>query len=498
VARRHLAPGAPAFVAVTLVAFLGLRQGADPAKSVHRTGTAHIQLLGTNDLHGHLEPFHGVGGAAWLAAHMDRAAARAPGRTIRVHAGDMIGASPLISSYFHHVSTIEAINRMHFDVGTVGNHEFDNGGDRLTSLLRRVRFPYVTANVVDHEGKLHLPPYRIVERDGVKVGFIGVTTNTATQYLLPRYARRFRFLDMSDSVNRQVPRLRRQGVEAIVVLAHSGAFQQGDKGGKASGEVATETSQMDGAVDVVVAGHTHSYLNTRVDGKLVVQSFSYGTAYDRVQLQVDRRSGDVVASSADIPRTVHKGVQPDPGVAAVVRRYARRVGPLADRVLATASRGLTRESGDLGRVVADAQRAFAHADMAVVNPGNMRDNLRAGPVTYSEVCSIEAYGHPVMRMKLRGRDVRRLLQQQWSNAGTTRLYTSGLRYEHQGTRVTAITDAEGRPLDPDRSYAVAANELIATGLRFSVLSERARDKRTVGTDAQALASYLERRPAAIR
>jgi 5'-nucleotidase len=463
-----------------------------------KTGTVQIQVLGTNDLHGHLEPTGGLGGAAWLAAHLDRAAATAPERTIRVHAGDMFGASPLISSHFHHVSTIQAINRMGFDVGTVGNHEFDNGGDELTSLLGRVRFPYVSANVVDRDRKLHLPPYRIVERDGVKLGFIGVTTNTAPRYLLPRYARRFRFLDMSDSVNRWVPELRRRGVEAIVVLAHSGAFQAGGEGGKAEGEVIDETRQMSGAVDAVVAGHTHSYLNTRVDGKLVVQSYAYGTAYDRMKLTIDRHGGDVVASSADVPRTRHEGVTPDRAVAAVVRRYARRVRPLADRVLATADRGLSKEGGELGRVVADAQRTLAHADMAVVNPGNMRDSLRPGPVTYSEVCSIEAYGHPVMRMKLRGGDVRKLLEQQWGNAGTTRLYTSGLRYEHQGANVTEVTDDSGQPLDPGRFYTVAANELIATGLRFSVLSERARQKRTVGTDAQALASYIARHPAVLR
>jgi 5'-nucleotidase len=496
--RRHLAPGIAAFVAATVVALLGLGAVAGQPDDGRRSGAVRIQLLGVNDLHGHLEPARDLGGAAWLAAHFNRAAAQQPGRTIRVHAGDMYGASPLISTHFRHASTIEAINRMHFDVGTLGNHEFDDGGDELTRLLRRVRIPYVNANVVDREGKLRLPPYRIVERDGVEVGFIGVVTPTATRYLLPRFARRFHFLDMSDTVNRWVPALRGRGVEAIVVLAHSGAFQTGGPGSRAAGEIVNETRQMSDAVDVVVSGHTHSYLNTRVEGKLAVQSYSYGTAFDQVEMTIDRRTGDVVASSADIPRTYHAGIAPDPAVEAVVRRYARLVRPLADRVIANARHGLTKERGDLGRVVATAQRAAGRADFGFVNPGNMRQNLSSGAVTYADVCAIEAYGQPVMSMRLRGRYVPALLEQQWDNGPPVRLFTSGLRYGHRGRRVTWVSDARGRPLDPNRLYTVAANELVATGERFGVLRDHGLGKQPVGTDVQALVTYLERHPKALR
>lgn len=422
-----MAPGIAAFVAASFVALLGLRATAETDE--HRIApapsgdTVDLQILGTNDLHGHLEPGAEMGGAAWLAAHMNRATAGVEhGHTIRVHAGDMIGASPLISTRFRHLSTIEAINLMHFDVGTVGNHELDDGTERLREVLSHVRFPYVSANVVDLDGWLRLPPYRIVERAGVKVGFIGVTTPTSMRYLLPRLARRLRFLDISDSVNRWVPELRRQGVEAIVVLAHAGAFQQGGPGARAAGEIIDETGAMDDAVDVVIAGHTHSYLNTRVGGKLVVESYAFGTAYDRVQLRLNRRTGDVESSSADIPRTTHATAGPDPRVAAVVRRYAGRAEPVADRVVANARRGFSKERGDLGRLVADAQRALAGSDIAIVNPGNMRASLRAGPVTYGALCAIEAYGHPVMTMRVRGADLPALLEQQWSSGRITTLW----------------------------------------------------------------------------
>jgi 5'-nucleotidase len=149
-------------------------------------------------------------------------------------------------------------------------------------------------------------------------------------------------------------------------------------------------------------------------------------------------------------------------------------------------------------VVAASQRSLAHADIGVVNPGNMRDNLRSGPVTYADVCSIEAYGHPVMRLLLRGKYLGALLEQQWEQGRTTRLYTSGLRYRRVGSRVTDLTDPRGREIDPDRLYSVAANELIATGARFSVLRDHGLGKQAVGTDVQALVSYLETHPKALR
>ena len=302
-ARRAISPearkvGAATFAGALAAAALGIASFAGPTDPDRPPpppgprGTVEIQLLGVNDFHGRLEPPKpGVGGAPALAAHLDQAQRSHPDRTIRVHAGDMVGASPMLSSYFHDEPSVEAMKRMKFDVGTLGNHEFDEGGDEMARLLRGgqrddglqfkrdergrmvstsaagfegVRFPYIAANTIDREGVLRLPPTRIVERGGVRVGFIGVTTQETPDYLLARHKRRFAFTDISDTVNRQAAELRRDGVEAIVVLAHSGArHRQGDSG-DAAGEIVDEARDMSPAVDVVIAGHTHSRLNTRV------------------------------------------------------------------------------------------------------------------------------------------------------------------------------------------------------------------------------------------
>ena len=459
----RLLPGVAAFLAATVVALTGLYASAGtPGEPPERPGIVKLRLLGVNDFHGHLEPPRpGIGGAAWLGAHLDHATV--PDRTIRVHAGDMVGASPLLSSWFKDEPTIEAANRMGFDVGTVGNHEFDEGGDELLRLLRLARFPYVAANTrLSDGGELLLPPYEIVERAGVRVGFIGVTTPSTPRFLLARHAARFRFTDISDAVNAWVPELRRRGVEAIVVLAHAGGPTQDESAAPGFvGEIVDETREMSSAVDVVIAGHSHSRLDLRVpnpDGsgdKLVIEALSYGVAYDLVDIAIDVRSGDVIAKSGRVAPTRHADVAPDDLLASMVEGYRTRLAPVAERVLGRAAEELTRSGGELGRLVADGERAFARTDAAVVSPGALRADIDAGPITYAELAEALAYDHPLMRFTMSGRELGALASGDAHYAGPAEL-------------------------DPEATYRVAASELfVARG-------------RPVGTEVGALDWYLTR------
>lgn len=488
---------------------------------VPETGTTNVRILGVNDLHGNLAPPPGegdrpAGGVAYLDAHMDRHERARPGRTIRVHAGDMVGGSPLASSRFHDEPTVLAMNEMGFDVGALGNHEFDEGGEEMLRLVNGGRgigdaipnggpgtfdpafpgaaFPYLAANsVYADSGEPVLPPYAVLERDGARIGFVGVTTRNTPKGLMPETAAPYRFLDVSETVNRYVAELRGRGVEAIVVLAHAG-------GTAGEGEIFEEAAEMSGAVDVVVAGHTHNVLNERVGDRLVVQAGEYGRAFSVIDLEIDRRTGDVAKSRAGILPASHDEVRPDETLSALVSRYEERVAPVSGRVVAEAADDVTRApsaSGEsaFGTLVADAQRSFAGADLAFVNSAALRADIQAGPVTYGELFAAQPFGADVVRLDLSGSEVLRILEQQHSDDETAVLQVSGLSYSPdasapEGRRVTEATLENGTALDPEATYSVASDSFLASGGGYPVFRE-GENRRVVGGDVEAMIVHLE-------
>ena len=534
-------------------------------KPVPEPQTTSIQLLGVNDFHGNLEPIvnpmyttptgnvegpiacgadaEGVveaGGAAYLDAYMDRYAALDPDSTIRVHAGDMVGGSPLISSYFHDEPTIEATNLMEFDVGTLGNHEFDEGGEEMLRLIEGgqrdddlqfkedasgqlvntsdpefagANYPYISANVVYADtGELVLDPYTIVERDGVKVGFIGVTTEETPDIVVPDAVEPFEFLDISKTVDRYSRELRKQGVETIVVLAHAGGFQT--TATEATGEIITETAEMKNKlVDVIIAGHSHSYLNTTVNDILIVEGFGLGTAFETVNLTVDRATGDVIEASAEVVPTCNTNTEnpiiPDTETAALVARYDEQVTTIENRVVGTATTTITNTAdadgeSALGDLIADAQRAYAGTQIAFMNPGGIRAPIEAGEVTYGELFKVQPFDNQVVRMELTGDQIYRLLEQQYQPQadGSIReriLQVSGLAITYDesrpvGERIVSVTLSDGTQIDRNdtqTTYTVAANSYIATGGDgFTVFEEAGASQQTLGSDLDALEAYV--------
>ncbi|MDQ3428491.1 MAG: 5'-nucleotidase C-terminal domain-containing protein, partial [Actinomycetota bacterium] len=354
-------------------------------------------------------------------------------------------------------------------------------------------------NTLDREtGGPILPPYTVVERDGVKVGFIGVTTLETPGIIIPDAAQEFRFADISQTVNRHAAELQDRGVEAIVVLAHSGALDT-DLGGTTV-EVVTETKQMDDSVDAVFSGHTHNRLDLRVAGKPVVQAEEYGTHFGVVDISVDRASGEVTGSEAKVVSVRRNGISPDPEVAGLVGKYGDRVARLSDRVVGTAGERIgpsPTEAGEsaLGNFVADGQRRIAGTDFALVPTGGLRTNITPGPVTYGGLFSVQPSGRDLIKVELNGGQIRRALERQYRSDGRDhRLAVSGLRYAHDpsrplGQRVTSLTLPGGAPVDRNATYTVAVNGFLAAGGGdFEVFTE-GRDPVTVGTDIGALARH---------
>ena len=521
----------------------GTASGAVAAPEPAATSdVVELQLLGVNDLHGNLEPPGGssglindrpAGGIAYLAGHLAALRQGHP-NSLTVAAGDMIGASPLVSALFHDEPTIEALNALHLDVTSVGNHEFDEGADELLRIQQGgchpvdgcqtghryagADFPYLSANVVDRrDGDPLLAPYAVEEVDGVKVGFIGVTLEGTPDIVSAEGIADLRFLDEAQTANRYAAELQSQGVESIVLLLHEGGVQstEGVRRNQCegiSGPVVDIVQALDPAIDAVLSAHTHQAYNCRINKTLVTSAASYGRLVTDITMRISRRTQDVVSVGA-VNRVVTRRPQfQDATLQGLVDRYVRRSAAVASRPVGTITEDITDTAGangesPLGDLVADAQLAATQdvgAVAALMNPGGIRADLVEAPsagegtgvVTYGEAFTVQPFNNLLTTVTLTGEQVLAVLEQQY-DLGTV-LQPAGLTYTADpdaapGSRVTDVVLA-GAPLDPAASYRLTVNSFLAGGGDGFTTLTVGTDVVNSGLDIDAFTAYLTAHP----
>jgi 5'-nucleotidase len=520
--------------------------------------TTHLKLLAFNDFHGNLASpslasARPVGSAAVLAAYLEAAERTAPGHTLIVHAGDHVGASPPLARLLHNEPSIDFLNllagsqctfgtALHFFdaaswqrapdrcnvIGTLGNHEFDRGVAEIRRLLqggsvagaptldhpyRGSRVPYVCSNVRERRtGKLILPPYAVVDVAGIPIGVIGAVLR-GTHETVPAWAiEDVEFLDEADSINRAAQELEQQGIHTLIVSIHQGLVPMADAGGlRWHGPLSEIVARLDPDIDVVVSGHTHNYTNTLLPGRdgqpiLVTQAYAAGVAYADIDLEVDRDTRDVTRKSARIVATwadAGPGLHPDARVQRLTAAAERLVDPLVARTVGRTARAITRAptpAGEsaLGDLVADAQRAATHADIALMNPGGLRSDLPAGSVTRGDVLTLHPFENRLVTLELSGAQIRKVLEQQWpaqTDALPRLLKTSGLYYAWDpsrpvGSHIAAVCDSQHRPLEAERLYRVTVNDFLAGGGDGFTALKQAGPGQLGPLDAEALEQYF--------
>jgi 5'-nucleotidase len=490
------------------------------------TDPALVRIVAYNDLHGQLADSDAqvgatqIGGAATLAGYIERERAGNPNGTIVVSAGDAIGAAPPESTLLDHESTMAVMTAMGTSLSTFGNHEFDRGYAELRRLVSGGRrrtarsgkagpawpgspFPWVSANVVHRDsGKPVAPPYVIRTINGARVAFIGAVTGNLRELTMASGIRNLRVLDPAAAINRYIPELRAKGVRAIVAVIHEGGeLKPGTQ--QLTGDIVPIVKRLHPEVDVVLSAHTHKEYAARVNGKLVTQASSYGKALASIDMVVDRKSGDVISSNARIVRNDERGVTPDPVVAGMVERFRARVAPLTGKVVSILPGTVTRapsRAGEsaLGTLIAEAQRSFADADFAFMNPGGIRQDItRSRAVTWGDLFTVQPFGNLVMRMEMTGAHIMTVLEQMFAREGSpAMLQVAGMRVwidmtRPVGKRITRVITDAGAPLDMRRTYSVAVNSFLAEGGDGFPGFKLGRKRTEVGTDLEALVRYLE-------
>lgn len=471
-----------------LAAALPASAGQEQAGAAGKKRTVDVQLLSFNDFHGNLQPPAGssgqvtekqpdgtekkidAGGAEYLATSL-RTARKGNPYSVTAAAGDLIGASPLLSGLFHDEPTIEAMNKLDLDVAGVGNHEFDEGAKELARMqnggchpkdgcfekgkeFKGADYPYLAANVTDEKTeKPILKPYWVWKNKGVKVGFIGVTLEGTPDIVSADGVKGLKFHDEIETVNKYAKILDKQGVKSIVTLIHEGGFPASQAynydcdspgaGDGISGPITDIAKGITPKVDALVTGHTHSaYVCTIPDpsGKprMVTSASSFGKLYTDTTLTYDRKTKDIVRTSVKSAKSANHVVSREQAKArdmtSLISRWDELAAPVANKPVGYISadipgRGATTPEAPLGDLIADAQLAHGKSldpetDLALMNPGGIRSDLvhkasgseGDGVVTYGEGFTVQPFSNTVNLVDLTGAQLITGLEQQVSGA----------------------------------------------------------------------------------
>ena len=502
-------------VCLVAVAGLGGLSGCappGPSAAVAAGDAVCAQVFSTNDMHGRLLPAvqswsngRPVGGAAAIAAYVARERSAVPECPLFVVSGGDIMQGTLISNLTDGLSTIEAMNGIGYDAVAIGNHEFDWGVDVLIERVQDADFAMLGANIYLKGTNRHpdwVRPWTIVEKEGVRIGFIGLTTPSTPVVARPALVADFDFRSIADALDRYIPVVRAEGVDFVVAVMHEGAFcELGGGGAICEGPALDALAATTERFDYAVTGHTHSRVETEIGGVPVIQSYANTTAYGLGR--IDRSPDGVVsARRIGIRQAWADEIAPDPEVERLVAAYRAEIADLVDQVIVTLPEALAApRDGDfpLGRIVADAQRHASGADIALMNNGGIRRRLPAGPVTYSDLFELQPFNNLLVRHTMSGAQLRRTLEHSVRD-GDVDLHASGItvRYDpaaDYGERILSVTLDDGSPLRPDGDYVVAANDFIATGGGgYTTFAEAALIEPLAVADLEALVAYLQAQP----
>ena len=477
---------------------------------------------------GHIEAPAGGEGVVWgglpaFASYVDALRDENPGRVVVVDSGDMFQGT-LESNLFEGEAVVRGYNVIGYAAAAVGNHEFDFGpvgpdaiarkpGDDPLGALKRnadlAMFPFLSANMIEKASgrtPAWAKRYTIVRAGGAKIGIIGLSTPDTPNVTMAANVVSLDFTDPVAATIAAARELRAQGVDAIVVIAHMGGRctdleNPNDTG---SCERTQEAMQMlekipPGTIDAFFAGHTHAQMRHYVNGVPALQGAAYSREFSTLDLWIDT-AHDKVARSEIRPLTmicsvVYEGTQicdphlapkgaklvprvfgnetivPDTRVALAVDPFLRRVAAKRDEkvgieVADTFTRNYTAES-ELGNLIADALREFAHADVALMNSGGIRTDLTPGVKTYGDIFAVSPFDNYPAIVTMTGAQLLQTLRLTTTGARGI-MQVSGLRYtvdakRDPSDRLVSATRDDGSPIDPDKLYSVVMPDFIAAG-----------------------------------
>jgi 5'-nucleotidase len=539
-------------LAASLLAACSLPQPVRPVPPEPVAARTELSIFSINDFHGHIQPksptplmprlpdaqtgeikAQAAGGVAYLAAAMAKLRA---GRehSVFVAAGDLIGASPLLSSLLKDEPSLAALGELNLVASALGNHELDAG---LIELKRKANgecppagcvwpgykapgFPYLAANMLDAQtGQPVLPTHIIKEIAGFKVAFVGAVTRDTPSVVLPKAIVGLRFADEADTLNALLPQLRAEGAQVLVAVMHEGATHQGSANDASyaclglQGRGVDIARRLDPAYAIIISGHTHQAYTCKINGRLLVQAGSYGGWVTESRLTLDS-AGKLLDAQAINHPVLQSAYTPNPAFVALVQRAAELTAAARNKPVADLAHGAQRSAqapfGDspLGNLVADSQLAYAQkrgpADLALMNPGGIRADLTVEPgrsVMMSDLFAIQPFANELVVMTISGAQLRDLLQRQLPKGDAPpRLLqvSSSLRYQWRmgadGVAQLGEVSVGAKPLEATRNYRLVVNNFMADGGDGQGVLRQGTERVSIGVDIDAMVELLTENP----
>ncbi len=475
-----------------------------------------VTLLFTNDFESAFDPtpafwrddINMIGGAAEIATLIDQIRDQEE-LVFLFDSGDIF--TGILSKLTEGAVPMEMMITMGYDAMAIGNHEFEYGWESFAEQKHRMPFPVLGANMFYKDsGRRYAQPYTIVERDGFRIGVIGIMGQDAGTAIIPSHVSGVDVQDPIPVVQEWVDKLRSE-VDIILALTHQGKTAPMQTDDEAHPEIQrgiVADYQMAGKVkgiDVLFGGHadagTEEPIVHHETGTLIMQTYGQGTRLGKLKIVFDEGSGTIESYKGELVPVVSDELQPHPVIKEKLAHYRSQFPELQEPVF-FANERLTRQyntESDLGNLYADVLRDVYNAEIAFINAGALRKDLPQGEVPLADLMDSFPFQDEMVVLEMSGDQILEVLEQSLT-LERGMLQVSGLfvRYDMNqtiGNRVLDVT-VLGRELDSNAVYKVATIEIVAQGADlFSTFAEAKRitAKGSQSTFAETLESYLRGR-----
>lgn len=439
-----------------------------------------ITILHTNDMHTQFLPEPAVwvkqdpkpliGGMKALSGYLKELR---DGEVVLLDAGDMMTGTLISAIEDHGVKGggfIRMANRLHYDASVIGNHEFDNGFDNLKKVMKLSNFPWLSANLYVDDTLL-TSAYRIIRRNGLTIGIIGLTTDGLYGLVSPKHLKGMTIHPVPETAQKMIDAVDPQ-TDLIILLTHEGF------------EVDSALAASIQNVDVIVGGHSHTRLPSPrvVNDVIIVQTGARCQNLGKLNLEVN--ADTITSFNGSLVPLWESKIDPDPVMAALVdsfktvidEAYGKQIGTLK-----TEWKQAYSTESNLGNFITDAMRITANADFAVVNSGGIRKNLEKGSITLRDIYEILPFQNDLVSFECTGEELLKLIETNTIRGGFEQggiLQVSGIKYAYKiENKEIHVIDASvnGEMILPEKMYTGVTVDYVASdnAMRYMGFKPRA-------------------------